>query len=50
MRRDFGTSLLLCSSRFFASLILLRKFELIVTGRREKKIDKVYIFSLNNDV
>ena len=49
MCKDLGTSLLLCSSHLFASLILLRKFELILPGTRssfheEKKVTKFVYF------
>ena len=49
---DLGTSLLLYSSQLFPSLILLRKFPLILRGgqsssHEEKKTDKVCVFSWN---
>ena len=50
MWRDLGMKLLLFSSHFFTSFILLHKFALILPGTHssphvEKKDDKVYIFS-----
>ena len=46
---DLGTSLLLCLSRLFASLVLLHKLALILTGRhssshKKKKLTKFVYF------